>query len=103
MYDSFARFYDLDTLEVVDDLPFWINLARRTGGPVLEVGCGTGRVVIPLAESGAHVVGIDVSAAMLAIARDKVSAAGVDGRVELIRADALSLRLGGGSRWHSSR
>jgi len=94
MYDSFARFYDLDTVEVVDDLPFWINLARRTGGPVLEVGCGTGRVLIPLAESGADVVGIDVSPAMLAIARDKLIAAGVDGRVELIRADALSLRLG---------
>src|SRR5713226_6852113 len=94
MYDSFARFYDLDTVEVVDDLPFWTSLARRTGGPVLEIGCGTGRVLVPLAQAGFDVVGIDVSPAMLAIAREKINAADVGGRVELVLADALTMRLG---------
>jgi SAM-dependent methyltransferase len=93
-YDVFARFYDLDTAEVVDDLPFWLALARRTGGPVLEIGCGTGRVLIPLAEAGLDVVGVDISPAMLAIARDKVFGAGVAAKVELIQADALRLQLG---------
>src|SRR5579884_2028833 len=94
VYDPFARFYDLDTEGIDADLPFWIGLARRAGGPILEIGCGTGRVLIPLAEAGFRVVGVDVSSAMLAIARDKVAASGVGDHVELVQADALSLDLG---------
>ncbi len=93
-YDVFARFYDLDTEEITADIPFWISLARRTGGPVLELGCGTGRVLVPLAQAGFSVVGIDLSPAMLEVAQTKVQAAGVGHRVELIQADALSLNLG---------
>jgi SAM-dependent methyltransferase len=93
-YDVFARFYDLDTEESTADIPFWISLARRTGGPVLEVGCGTGRVLVPLAQAGFSVVGIDLSPAMLEVAQTKVQTAGVGQRVELIQADALSLNLG---------
>ncbi len=92
-YDTFARFYDLDTQDTTADLPFWVNLARRTGGPILEVGCGTGRVLLPLARAGFSVVGVDVSSAMLAVAREKVAAAGLARRVELVHADALELHL----------
>jgi SAM-dependent methyltransferase len=92
-YDAFARFYDLDTEGITADLPFWVSLARRTGGPVLEVACGTGRVLVPLARAGFSVVGVDLSAAMLAVARDKLARAGLNRKVELIEADALSLDL----------
>lgn len=94
VYDPFARFYDLDTEGIDADLAFWLQLARRTGGPVLEIGCGTGRVLIPLARAGFSVVGVDVSAAMLAIAREKVRQARIADRVELIQTDALTLDLG---------
>jgi SAM-dependent methyltransferase len=92
-YDVFARFYDLDTAESNADLPFWVGLARRTSGPILEVACGTGRVLVPLAEAGFDVVGVDVSPAMLAIARQKIAKAGVNKRVELVQVDALELQL----------
>jgi SAM-dependent methyltransferase len=93
-YDTFARFYDIETSDIVDDLPFWISLAKRTGGPILEVACGTGRVFAPLAEAGFDVVGVDISPAMLAVARARVTARGIGERVELIEADALLLNLG---------
>jgi SAM-dependent methyltransferase len=92
-FDPFARFYDLDTEGLDADLAFWIQLARRTGGPVLEIGCGTGRVLLPLARAGFSVVGVDVSPAMLAIAREKVAVARLGKQVELVQADALDLHL----------
>ena len=92
-YDAFARFYDLDTEGCDDDLLFWVQFARRTGGPVLEIGCGTGRVLLPLAKAGFSVVGVDVSPAMLAVAREKVTAAGLSRKVKLVQADALDVRL----------
>src|SRR5438874_377731 len=64
-YAALARFYDLDHAGFADDLDFWRNLARQIGGPVLEVGCGSGRVLLPLARAGFEVVGIDTSAPML--------------------------------------
>jgi SAM-dependent methyltransferase len=93
-YDAFARFYDLDTADIAEDLPFWLNVARRSGGPILEVAAGTGRVLLPLARAGFSVVGVDISPAMLAVARAKVAAAGLGGKVELVRADGLDLDLG---------
>lgn len=92
-YDVFARFYDLDTEGHDEDLDFWLSLARRTGGPILELACGTGRVMLPLAENGFSVVGVDISPAMLAIAREKLGAAGVLDRTELIEDDVLTLDL----------
>jgi SAM-dependent methyltransferase len=52
-----------------EDLPFWLNLAARQGGPVVELGCGTGRVLIPLANAGYNMVGIDHDPAMLQFLR----------------------------------
>jgi SAM-dependent methyltransferase len=42
-----------------DDLPFWLDLAGKVDGPVLELGCGTGRVLLPLAQAGRQVYGLD--------------------------------------------
>src|SRR5688572_18140622 len=62
-----AALYDLDygPLEGADDVEWFCGLARRTGGPILELGCGTGRITVSLAQEGHHVVGLDRSAAML--------------------------------------
>lgn len=92
-FDRFARFYDWDTAGETDDLDFYRNLCGRTGGPVLEVGCGTGRVLLPLAKSGMRLTGLDVSGAMLARAREKLAAAGVARRVELVEGDARTFQL----------
>ncbi len=57
--------------------PFYREEARRAGGPVLELACGTGRLTVPLAQDGHEVVGLDASTAMLARAREKAAGAGV--------------------------
>lgn len=85
--DRIARFFDAEYSDYVDDLPMLHELARRARGPLLELGCGTGRALVPLAEAGFEIDGIDSSPAMLRIARAKVNAAGVAGRVRLIEGD----------------
>jgi SAM-dependent methyltransferase len=62
-----AALYDLDVapLEGGADVEWFAGLARRTGGPILELGCGTGRIAVPIARDGHQVVGLDRSAAML--------------------------------------
>jgi SAM-dependent methyltransferase len=74
------------------DLPFWKAQARAYGGPILELGCGTGRVAIPLAQAGYHVTGIDISDAMLAEAREKSAREGA--AVTWVRADVRDFDLG---------
>ena len=82
---EFARLYDAFIFE--DDLPFYLDLAKAQGQRVLEVACGSGRVVVPLARAGFDVVGVDVSRSMLALAREKLDAEGLAGRAELLEAD----------------
>lgn len=55
-----------------EDLPFWSHLAEQCGGPLLELGCGTGRVLLPLAEAGHQVFGLDWDAGMLAVLRHRL-------------------------------
>ena len=66
-WDEYAPFYDWENARTLGrrDVPFWRQVARASRGPVLELGCGTGRVSIPLARAGVDLVGIDRSAAML--------------------------------------
>jgi SAM-dependent methyltransferase len=61
-----AIWHDLECAEYSEDLPTWHALAGRTGGPVLDVGAGTGRVTIQLAARGIDVVALDVAASLLA-------------------------------------
>jgi SAM-dependent methyltransferase len=68
-YDTIARYYTIEHQLFTDDIPFYLDLANQRGDPILEVGCGTGRVVLPLAQAGYKVIGVDTSEAMLAIAR----------------------------------
>ena len=67
-WDEYAPFYDWENAQTLGrrDVPFWRRVASAAGGPVLELGCGTGRVSLPLARAGVELVGIDRSAPMLA-------------------------------------
>ncbi len=89
-YDAIARFYDADHSGFADDLPFYRELARRTGGRVLDVMCGSGRLTVPLAQAGLRVTGIDSSAAMIERARMRIAAAGVAARATLYHQDVRS-------------
>jgi SAM-dependent methyltransferase len=62
--------YDLENTEL-DDVPFYLSLAQEVNGPVLELGCGTGRVTIPLAKEGINITGLDIVPGMLARAKEK--------------------------------
>jgi SAM-dependent methyltransferase len=86
-FDAFVRFYDADYAAVTDDLPFYQELARRCGGPILEAMCGSGRLLEPLARAGYQLAGIDISARMIGAARDRLAAAGLLDQVQLLEGD----------------
>jgi SAM-dependent methyltransferase len=92
-WDEYAPFYDWENARTLGrkDVPFWRALALNAGGPVLELGSGTGRIALPLGRAGVTVVGIDRSAAMLAHARRRVKRARLGHRVHLVRGDIRSL------------
>ncbi len=73
-YDAWANMYDRTHSYLGDDIPFYLEEALQCGGPILEVGCGTGRVALSLANAGMNVVGIDISEAMISVAKDKLRA-----------------------------
>jgi SAM-dependent methyltransferase len=99
-WDEYAAFYDWENARTLGrrDIPFWRNLALRAGGPVLELGCGTGRISLPLGRAGVPVVGIDRSAPMLDRARRRLKRARLADRVQLIRGDIRYLPFAGGGR-----
>jgi len=81
-----------DALKAQNDIPFYLAEAQAASGPILEIGCGTGRVTIPLAAAGADITGLDVSAPMLEEARRKAQRQGV--RVAWIEAHGGAFDLG---------
>ena len=85
-YDAIARLYDPWSRSVTEDIPFYVEEASRSGGPVVELGVGTGRIAIPIAVEGVDVIGVDSSAGMLGVCCERAADAGV--------ADRLDLRLG---------
>jgi len=77
-YDAFAPVYDAFATAMTEDVPFYVELAAAARGPVVELAVGTGRVAIPIAErTGRRVIGIDVSAEMLEVARRRAADAGI--------------------------
>ncbi|MCA9856811.1 MAG: class I SAM-dependent methyltransferase [Dehalococcoidia bacterium] len=70
-FAEIAEFYDLDFEDFHDDASFYERLVELHGQRVLELGIGTGRIATPLAEAGAKVTGVDVSAGMLEVARER--------------------------------
>jgi SAM-dependent methyltransferase len=95
LFDSYAPFYDLDYADCYADGQLIQQLALRCGSPILELGCGTGRLLVPLAAAGYEVTGVDVSEAMLEIARQKVALEGLRDRVKLAKQDMRELDLVG--------
>jgi SAM-dependent methyltransferase len=96
-YDRFAEFYDhITPYKLREDVGFFVELAQGTRGPVLEMACGTGRVLIPSARAGATMVGVDLSEGMLATCRAKLAREpeAVQKRVELQHGDMRSFDLG---------
>lgn len=81
-FDAWADVYDADYREQeIGDVEFYVDLARDAAGPVLEVGCGTGRVYLDLLRAGVDAYGIDVSAEMLAVLEQNAAERGLTPRV----------------------
>lgn len=93
-FAAYARFYDLDHAGVDDDLFMLRQFAARCGSPILELACGTGRALLPLARDGYHLVGVDASPAMLAVVRHRIAQEGLSERVTLLEQDMRALDLG---------
>jgi ubiquinone/menaquinone biosynthesis C-methylase UbiE len=92
---AFARLYDVDLVDDPGDVDLYLALAARTGGPVLELASGTGRLAVPLAQAGHDVTAVDRNPAALERARRRLTASGetVERRVSLVEADMVRLRL----------
>jgi SAM-dependent methyltransferase len=93
MYETLARYYDQIHTPLTADIPFVCDRLAKHGGPLLELGCGTGRLLFPLAEAGLHVTGVDSSPQMLAIARQRLNKQPPDIRhlITLLEEDILNL------------
>ena len=81
-----------DALKAQNDVAFYLAQAQAASGPVLEIGCGTGRVTIPLAAAGVDITGLDVSASMLEEAKRKAESQGL--RINWVEADGRNFDLG---------
>ncbi len=92
-YDLIAPFYDLEHAHFSEDLDLYQNFAEVCGGNILELACGSGRVLLPLAQEGYELTGVDTSAEMLKLARQRLEAAGVAGRCTLVQQDISKLHL----------
>ena len=88
-WDDYAAFYDWENAQTMGrrDVRFWEHMAQRTTDRILELGCGTGRITLPLARMGARIVGIDRSASMLARARKRVRLSRLSAKPGLVRGD----------------
>ena len=92
-WDIYAPFYDWENARTLGrrDVPFWTSVATRERGPLLELGCGTGRLLMPIARARARVVGIDRSAEMLSLARTRMRRLARARRPALLRGDIRQL------------
>jgi SAM-dependent methyltransferase len=82
-YDSIAGLYDPWSASVIEDISFYVEEALASGGPVVELGVGTGRIAIPIATAGIQVIGVDSSEGMLAVCAERGRQAGVGARLDL--------------------
>lgn len=96
LYDPVAMFYDIEHEGFRSDIPFYLEEAKKAGGPVLELASGTGRITIELAKEGIETVGLEISKGMLDVARKKTSALDpkVQKRLTWIQGDMRAFELG---------
>jgi SAM-dependent methyltransferase len=95
MYETIASYYDLIHADLTDDIDFVIRMGSDIKGRVLELGCGTGRLLIPLARVGHIVTGLDSSRVMLAEAERKITTIRDESqnRINLVEADMIQFEL----------
>lgn len=92
--ENAAHYYDLSP-ENPDDVPFYQQRIPSPQARILELGCGTGRVLVPLAEKCSHILGVDVSEAMLALCRRKLAERGLlSSSAEVRKGDITDIELG---------
>lgn len=95
LYDIFADFYDKLLDEHIQDIPLWIEYTQKCKSPILELACGTGRVLIPLAKEGFEVTGLDSNESMLKKAKEKIKKENqeVQNRIKLIKSDMTDFQI----------
>ena len=98
---ALARLYDVDLLDDPGDIDLYLALAARTGGPILELAAGSGRIAVPLARAGYEVTAVDIDPAMLDRLRRRLAVTAEDepevrARVHPVEGDLVGLELAGG-------
>lgn len=94
-YALIPELYDLEHASFADDIALYLQLAEVVGDPILELGCGSGRVLLALARAGYRLAGIDRSGPMLDRARDAVAEEGLAEQVTLVQADMTAAGTAG--------
>jgi SAM-dependent methyltransferase len=92
-YDLIAPFYDIEHAHFCEDLDMYRNFAEVCGGQILELACGSGRVLLSLAHEGYELTGVDTSISMLEIARQRLEKEGVAHRCKVVEQDICTLDL----------
>jgi cyclopropane fatty-acyl-phospholipid synthase-like methyltransferase len=93
-YDLIAPFYDIEHAHFDEDVSLYINFAELCDGPLLELACGSGRLLVPLACKGYELTGVDSSRSMLDLARHALEQAGVAEQCTLAQENMSTMRLG---------
>ncbi len=92
-YDLIAPFYDSEHAQFDEDLDLYRNFAELCSGSLLELACGSGRLLLPLAREGHTLTGVDTSERMLALAQARLQEEHLSSRVTLVQQDMCTLRL----------
>src|SRR5215469_16494806 len=92
-YDLIAPFYDIEHAHFDEDVSMYINFAELCNGPLLELACGSGRLLVPLACNGYALTGVDSSRSMLNLARYALEQAGVAEKCTLVQENMSTMRL----------
>jgi SAM-dependent methyltransferase len=87
-----ASLYHAHHQSHLEDIPFWMEMAAFHGDPILELGCGTGRTLVPLALKGYRVYGLDINFRMLEALKQNQLSSSI-GRLNIFQADASAFRL----------
>ncbi len=91
-YVDYAEYYDFD-IDDPGDLPFYLEFAERCGSPILELACGTGRLLVPLAQAGYEMVGLDLSERMLAVCRRRINELELNNRAQIIQGNMAAFDM----------
>ena len=92
-YDLIAPFYDIEHAQFDEDLELYRSFAELCTGPLLELACGSGRLLIPLAREGYTLTGVDTSEKMLSLAHEHLEQEQLTSRVTLVKQDIRELHL----------